>query len=184
MSKRIKSLLLSGLLPGIAFAGLAACEPMPTKLQDTYWQRIETHSALYLTGPKAQQQLEQNIAACVREVDELIRLQALRETTPPETNQEYRDALEKSGDLAAFDTPRHHKDLMVDHSDYYDFESCMRAKGWERVKAVRYQAATKAQQNHENTQELRKYGIEGKDAYIRSKKQAQDDKGDFNTLND
>lgn len=179
MSKRIRNLLL----PGIAIFGLVACQPMVAKTPDAYWQRIETHSALYLTGPKAQQQLEQNISTCVREVDELIRLQALRETTPPATHQPYHDALRKSGDLAGFETPKHHRNLLVDHTDYHDFESCMRSKGWERVKAVRYQADAKAKQTYKDTQNLRKYGVTGEAANFRRKEMARDGKGAYDNLN-
>ena len=66
---------------------LAACVPQRPVAQ-AYWQRIEDRSAMWMTGPKAQQELDQNIASCVREVDELVRLDALRETTPPYTHSE------------------------------------------------------------------------------------------------
>lgn len=161
MKFQMKSILLLGL--GIGLLGACTYQRAP---QTAYWQRIDTHSALYLTGPKAQQQLEQEIATCVREVDELVRLRALRETTPPNTHHPYHDALSRSGDLAAFETPKHIRNLHVDHSDYYDFESCMRSKGWERVKAVRYQADARAQQNYKDTQDIRTYGTTGRAAEL------------------
>ena len=176
MSKFLSTILLSGLA-----LSLVACTPKPQPTQDAYWQRIETHSALYLTGVKAQQQLDENISACVREVDELIRLKAIRETTPPDTHYEYHDALRESGDLAAFETPEHHKNLHVDHSEYYDFESCMRNQGWERVRAVRYQAAKQSRENYKDTQDIREYGVMGYAADLkRDAKRTATQSSDFN----
>lgn len=150
---------------GILSAGLlASCQYPQKPISTAYWQRIETHSALYLTGPKMQQTLDQDIATCVREVDELVRLRALRETTPPNTHHEYHHALEESGDLAVFETPEYKGDLHVDHSDYYDFESCMRSKGWERIRALRYGPGAQAHQNYVDTQDLRQYGTTGRAA--------------------
>lgn len=178
MSKYLNKFILSSFTLII----VAACTPRPEPAAQAYWQRVETHSALYLTGPKAQQQLEQNIATCVREIDELVRLQAIRETTPPDTHVEYHDALRESGDLAAFDTPKHHKDLHVDHSDYYDFESCMRHGGWERVRAVRYHARARAHQNYQDTQDIRKFGVKGHAADL--KRESKHQEQNFNTLNE
>tara|TARA_B100001971_G_C18220548_1_gene556844 strand:+ start:951 stop:1487 length:537 start_codon:yes stop_codon:yes gene_type:complete len=162
----------------------AGCTPKPKPTQDAYWQRIEAHSALYMTGPKAQQQLEQTIAGCVREVDELVRLKAIRETTPPDTHYEYHSALNESGDLAAFETPKHHKDIHVDHSEYYDFESCMRSEGWERVRAVRYQVDKKAQQNYKDVQDIRKFGVKGHAAEVKRMKIEAETKVDYQNVND
>lgn len=119
--------------------------------EEHYWQRIETHSAMYLTGIKAQQQLEQDISGCVREVDELIKLGAVREATPP--------AMEGDGyvpkEVAHWDTPTHGGALRIDHTDYHDFESCMRSEGWERVKFVPYDVSKDAQLNKRQTQRFR-----------------------------
>ena len=151
-------------ITGLSLSALAACQYPQTPEATAYWQRVETHSALYLTGPKVQQQLEQDIATCTNEVRELVRLRALRETTPPNTHHPYHKALEESGDLAAFETPEHQRDLHVDHSDYYDFESCMRSKGWERVRSIRYAPGAAAHRNYDDTQDLRKYGATGRAA--------------------
>ena len=167
----------------ILTTSLGACAPVGVT-PDAYWQRIDAESALYLTGPKAQQQLEENIATCVREVDELIRLKALRETTPPDTHERYRDALNKSGDLAGFETPEYHRNLKVDHSEYYDFESCMRAKGWERVKAVRYQHDAHARKTLQDTRDLRKYGVTGAVADARRKQIRQKQGEPYQNLNE
>lgn len=163
---------------------LAACQYPQDPMSTAYWQRIDTHSALYLTGPKAQQQLEQNIANCAAEVEELVRLRALRETTPPNTHHEYHHALNKSGDLAAFDTPQYKGDIHVDHSDYYDFESCMRSKGWERVRALRYAPGARAHQNYQDTQDLRAYGTTGRAADLMRQKQAGQINDQFSKVND
>ena len=159
------------------------CTPQPKNLANAYWQRIETHSALYLTGPKAQQQLEQNIAGCVRVVDELVELNALRETTPPDTHSSYHKALEKSGDLDYFETPSRYKDMRVDHNDFHDFESCMRSEGWERVRFVRYQQADQAKHNYKVTQAVRKYGTTSV-REAENRMNADNNKGDFDGLSD
>ena len=135
---------------------LSACAVQP--LAQVYWQRIDSDSALYLKGPKAQQELDENIAACVHEIDELVRLDALRGTTPPDTHGEYHRALDASGDLAYYDTPTRYGDMRVSHSDFHDYESCMRSKGWERVKFVRYQDNVQAQKTYKKTQHFRATG--------------------------
>lgn len=149
---------------------MSACA-MQQPVAAAYWQRVEDTSALWMTGPKAQQELDENIASCVREVDEMVQLDALRETTPPDTHSEYHGALDASGDLAYYDTPTRLGDHMVSHTDYHDFESCMRSKGWERVRYVRYQTALKGQNIYQDTQDIRKYGVSG-DA-VKVKKQEQ-----------
>jgi hypothetical protein len=139
---------------------LAGCTPFPP-LGQAYWQRVEDNSALYMTGPRAQQQLDDDIASCVREVDELVELDALRETLPPDTHSEYHDALEASGDLAYYDTPTRHGDKKVAHSDFHDYESCMRTKGWERVRFVRYKTAAQSNKVYTETRNFRRTGLMG-----------------------
>ncbi|TVQ82340.1 MAG: hypothetical protein EA357_09830 [Micavibrio sp.] len=155
MLKRIGTMATIGVLAVIFVAG---CTPKPRDMADAYWQRVEAHSALYMTGPKAQQRLDQDISRCVREIDELVELDALRETTPPDTRSAYHRALKKSGDLDYLETPARYKDARIDHSDFHDFESCMRHKGWERVRYVRYHHADRAHHNHKVTQAVRQYG--------------------------
>ena len=148
----------------LALAGgllaLSACS-MQTPVAQAYWQRVEDNSALWMTGPKAQQQLDQDLAGCVREVDELVELGALRETTPPDTHSEYLRALRASGDLDYYDTPTRLGSHKISHTDFHDFESCMRVRGWERVRFVRYDAARQAHKTHKKTQELRIWGVSG-----------------------
>jgi hypothetical protein len=154
---------------GVALVALAGCGA--ANLADrAYWQRVEDSSALWMTGPKAQQELEQNIASCVREIDEMVNLGALRETTPPDTHSEYRKPLDASGDLAHFDTPTRLGSHKVSHTDYHDFEGCMRFKGWERVQYVRYQTSTKAAQTYQDTKDIRQWGVYGEMA--RQKREA------------
>ena len=141
---------------------LAGCGVYPRG--QAYWQRVEDSSALYMTGPKAQQRLEENLASCVREVDELVELDALREATPPDTNSDYRRALKASGDLDYYDTPTRLGEKKVAHTDYHDFEGCMRVKGWERVTVVRYQADRKSQQNYQKVKDYRETGTFGAEA--------------------
>lgn len=153
-----------------AVLGLSACA-WQAPVGQAYWQRVEDNSALWMTGPKAQQELDQNIAGCVREVDELVELDALRETTPPDTHSEYHRALDASGDLAYYDTPTRYGEHMVSHTDYHDFESCMRSKGWERVKFVRYQTALRSGNTYKATQEIRKWGVSGDAAKLKQQEQ-------------
>jgi len=144
------------ILPLVLIA--AACAPLPPVGQ-AYWQRVEDSSALYMTGYKAQQTLDDDIAKCSHEVKELVELDALRRTLPPDTHSDYHVALNKSGDLAYYDTPGAVGNKNVDHADYHDFESCMRTAGWERVKFVRYQTADGAKKNYRRSQQYRTTGL-------------------------
>lgn len=180
MLKRIGTMTSICVLAGTLLT--TACTPKPQNLADAYWQRIESHSALYLTGPKAQQQLEQNIAGCVRVIDELVELDALRETTPPDTHSAYHKALNKSGDLDYFETPARYKDMRVAHTDFHDFESCMRHEGWERVRYVRYQQSDKAKHTYKVTQSIRKYGTANVNE-AEDRMYEETNKGDFTQFN-
>jgi len=150
---------------------MAACSPLPP-LGQAYWQRVEDNSALYMTGPKAQQTLDENIATCVREVDELVELDALREVLPPDTHSDYHKALRASGDLDYYDTPTRYGEKKVAHTDFHDFDGCMRTKGWERVRYVRYQTAAKAGKTYVETQQYRKTGLTGQAAEAKLQQEA------------
>lgn len=164
-----------------AFITASACVPLA---QLAYWQRVEDNSALYMTGPKAQQQLEENIAGCVREIDELVQLDAVRRVTPPDTHSEYHRALDASGDLSYYDSPSHLGQKKVAHSDYHDFEGCMRSKGWERVKYVRYQTSEKAHQTYTETKQYRDTGKIGNAPAVVAKPQAiEKSKRDYAEVN-
>ena len=161
---------------------IAACSPLPP-LGQAYWQRVEDNSALYMTGPKAQQKLDDDIATCVREVDELVQLDATRETMPPDTHSDYHNALNASGDLAYYDSPTRYGEKKVDHTDFHDFESCMRFKGWERVRYLRYQTKSTAEKTYVDTQEYRKTGLMGPAAEAAEKAAADAQKSDYSNLN-
>lgn len=160
---------------------LSACVQPP--VGQAYWQRVEDNSALWLTGPKAQQTLDENIAGCVREVDELVELGALRETTPPDTHSEYHRALNASGDLDYYDTPTRHGNHRVSHTNFHDFETCMRSKGWERVRYVRYQSAAQARETYTNTQQIRRWGLSGDAAIKKQQEEVDGIKDDFSQVN-
>jgi hypothetical protein len=165
-----------------SMVAMAACSPLPP-LGQAYWQRVEDNSALYMTGPKAQQKLDDDIATCVREVDELVELDALRETLPPDTHSEYHHALKASGDLAYYDTPTRYGDKKVAHSDFHDYESCMRHQGWERVKFVRYQTAAKSNKVYTETQQYRKTGLMGEAAEAKQQQAIAQTNADYGGVN-
>lgn len=161
---------------------LAACSPLPP-LAQAYWQRVEDNSALYMTGPKAQQRLDDDIALCVHEVDELVEIDALRETLPPDTHSEYHKALNSSGDLAYYDTPTRYGNKKVAHSDFHDYESCMRSRGWERVKFVRYQTMAKSNKTYTETRQYRKTGLMGDAAVAKEQAAIEATKDDYRGVN-
>lgn len=177
MTSKIKSLVAAS-----ALIVVSACTWTPPVGQ-AYWQRVEENSALWMTGPKAQQELDQNIASCVRQVDELVELGALRETTPPDTHSEYHRALKASGNLSHYDTPTRYGDHMVSHTDFHDFESCMRESGWERVNFVRYQSAQKSKETYVSTQQMRTWGVTGDAAVKKQQESVAGIKGDFSKVN-
>ena len=176
-----------GILAALSsIAVLSACIVPPTG--QAYWQRVEDHSAMYMTGPKAQQTLDEDLAGCVREVDELVELGALRAATPPDTHTEYLHALEASGDLDWYDTPTRHGVKNVSHTEYQDFEGCMRYRGWERVRFVRYQTALKSQQTYSIANKIRWWGgLPGRDsapiAETPQEQMAKKDDADFGSVN-
>lgn len=175
MTSRLKVFVAAG-----ALLSLSACVIPPQG--QAYWQRVEDSSALYMTGPKAQQVLDENIATCVREVDELVELGALRETTPPDTHSEYHRALKASGALDYYDTPTRYGEKIVSHTNFHDFETCMRSKGWERVNYVRYQSARQSQETYTHTQQIRRWGVSG-DAAVKKQMEETGVKDDYSAVN-
>ena len=150
-----------------------------------YWQRVHSSSALYLRGPKAQQMLNRHIAQCVTELRELERLGAVRNAIP-----HYAEGYVLSKDeaeIAGYDTPERDKELFAEHSDYIDFEGCMMAKGWERIKYVPYDVAAEASDNYKMTHtQYREQTRENKyTKYNRSNKRGSaKPRGDYDHLND
>ena len=105
-----------------------------------YWQRIDSAKGLYLRGPKAQQHLEQDLSTCVHTIVELAKLSGVREEIPdffnPVSDVEQANVSEQLKALPRWDQPEYIQDLRVDHTNYHDFEGCMRYKGWRRVQYV------------------------------------------------
>lgn len=132
-----------------ALAITAACQATPKLEEAQYWQRSNATSALYLRGPKAQQSLHVDIAACVNELSELERVGALREAVPADTrNRRVPDPSTATGRLARWESPKRDGYLRNEHLPYHDFETCMGAKGWERVEALPYSQADIARQDY------------------------------------
>ncbi len=98
-----------------------------------YWQRIDTNSAIYLHGPKAQQTLEEDMASCVAQVQELIRLNAVRKSLPEDKDGNNPYKIPDSDKDAYWNVPSRYGHKYVDHKDFHDFDSCMKFKGWQRV---------------------------------------------------
>ncbi len=122
-----------------------------------YWQKTDTASALYLTGPKAQQMLEQDISECVHEIVELAKLSNIREGNLSKLNKINRaDHVEMAKGTPPIPMTREHeylRDVRVDHTDYHDFEGCMDDKGWMRVKYVHPETEHRAKENYSKTVE-------------------------------
>lgn len=106
-----------------------------------YWQRLEAQSALYLRGPKAQEQLHRDIANCVVEVREITHLNKLRHITPSHNRT-------LSG---IWDSPERHGPMYAEHKDFNNFETCMHTNGWERVAFVPYDVQDNAHKVYVDT---------------------------------
>lgn len=128
---------------------LSACtgpvNPEEVRQHGAYWQRTDGVSAMYLRGPKAQHQLNQDIASCVAETRELMRLGSIREASPP-------DDLARTGVMRTnYDTPHYDGPLHTEYLEFHDFESCMVYKGWERIDYVAPIRAERAANNFSET---------------------------------
>jgi hypothetical protein len=142
-----KTLLLAALIS--AAAVLPACSSTH-KLEDPqYWGRKNASSALHLRGPKAQQTLHVDISTCISELSELERLGALREAIPADTRNGYvPNPKTPDGKMAKWDSPKRDGYLLSEHLPYTDFETCMDAKGWERIESLPYSQADIARSNY------------------------------------
>lgn len=125
-------------LTALSALTLAACSTEPRWRDAQFWQRVDSTSALYLQGPKAQQTLHQNISTCVSDVNELQRLGSIKEAVPADL--EAPDQKE----MATWDTPQKDGYRYAEHLDYTDFETCMHAHGWERVEHLPYDVSHRA----------------------------------------
>ncbi len=107
-----------------------------------YWQRSDAISAQYLVGPKAQYQLHTDIAACVVEVRELVRLGSIRKAMPPK-NIGMDDNLKGGWNSVTRNGP-----LYAENQPFQDFDGCMNYKGWERANFVKPIVADNAADNY------------------------------------
>lgn len=119
--------------------GATACSHGPTFRDAQYWQRADATSAIYQQGPKAQQGLHQDISRCTAEINELHRLGSLKQAVPA-------DETDKTG-LKNWETPKRDGYMHTELLEYTDFETCMHAKGWERVEHLPYDVADRARDN-------------------------------------
>lgn len=168
MTKRF--LVLTSLLIGFSSPSFAGVND-DIEDRGQYWQRVSASSQLYVQGPKAQQLLNRNIAHCVVELRELERLGAVRDAIPEYVDGIVLDDVEAR--LAGWDSPERDKELFAEHSDYIDFEGCMRAKGWERVKYVPFEVAERSQENYKRTHT--KYRKDSKKLKLKSDRTGQYD---------
>lgn len=151
-SHQLTLLALCGSTLALSACGTPYKKPMDLE-EAQYWQRKNSSSALYLQGPKAQQMLHQNIASCTSEIKELQNLGEIRRALPPNYNsgntiEENRTASQKK--LDEWDTPARDGYLYAEHGEFYDFETCMISKGWERVDFLPHSAIDKANQEYLN----------------------------------
>lgn len=130
---------------GTASVAKISAKEKAVRFNSDYWQRADSVSAQYLTGPKAQHQLNMDIAACVAEVKELVRLGSIRKAEPP------RDIAMDPNLRAGWNSPTRDGPLYTEYTDFQDFEGCMKSKGWERVDFVRPVTAQRASRNYVTT---------------------------------
>lgn len=139
----------SPLILGLSAAlTLGACALSPEANFETaqYWQRANVSESAYMYGPKAQQMLNRDISRCVVELRELERLGSVRNAIPTDTNGRVLDPDQRA--LRRQDTPERDNHLFMEQSDYHDFEGCMLATGWERVKSLPYDRVEVAHENY------------------------------------
>lgn len=147
---------------------VAACtpgQPINTNNSDSdYWQRSDAVESLYLNGPKAQHQLNKDIASCVAEVKELTRLGSIREARPPQAIAANR-AMRQGWNSVTRDGP-----LYTEHTDFQDFEGCMTYKGWDRTHYVSQTQVNRSKRVYNetirgNNTNVDFGGIQGRDNY-------------------
>lgn len=120
-----------------------------------YWQKTDPNTAIYLTGVKAQQTLEQDISECVHLIIELTKLGDTRGQVPsyvqPIGNYDQKQATDEMSRLPLWDVPEYIKDLRVDHSEFHDFDGCMAWKGWDRVRYVGPSSEMRSKEVYDDT---------------------------------
>lgn len=154
---------MSLVLTGVALVSLAACSSTPTESElmrsADYWQRTSTSEAIFQRGPKAQQMLNRDIARCVTELREVERLGFLRTNLPGDNTAGGvpPDPSTPRGALAQWETPERDGYLYAEHSDYHDFETCMMAKGWERIEHMPYDIGIESRRDYIDAINAQKY---------------------------
>lgn len=136
----------------MSVALLAGCAESTARQSDKsirstadYWQRADDVSALYMTGPKAQHLLNADLASCVSETRELVRLGSIRNAEPPKT-------LGMDPSLrAGWNSPTRDGPLYTEYTPFQDFDGCMKTRGWARVDYVRPAVAQAATVNYTET---------------------------------
>ncbi len=153
----------------VSALSLTACSSERKLESAQYWQRSNATSALYLEGPKAQQGLHQDIATCTNEINELVRLGAVRRALPADTvGGQVPDPSTPEGRMAGWESPQRDGYLRAEHSDYHDFETCMTSKGWERVEYLPYTTADRARKEYlENMNKGKKRAVKDRE-YVTS----------------
>lgn len=125
------------LFVGLSVLALSACS---NNKEYHYWQKADPENALYMTGVKAQQMLEQDIGFCVHQIIEMSKLADVRGKVPPSFSEtgsyDQKQAKDELSHLPYWDVPEYIRNIRVDHTDFHDFDGCMAWKGWERVKYV------------------------------------------------
>lgn len=101
-----------------------------------YWQRSNTSQSIYMHGPKAQQILHRDIQNCVFELKELERLHELDNPIPTTFDGYIKEADPET--LYRIQGREGGVALLSGSNDYSNFDGCMYAKGWERIKNLPY----------------------------------------------
>lgn len=124
----------------------SACSNTPHFHNSQYWQHKNVSESIYMTGPKAQQMLNRDIARCVSEIRELENMGVLKDAIPTD----YHGRVLDPDKLALYnqDSPERNGKLFAEHSDFHDFQGCMNNKGWERIKYVPYDTSAAAIQSY------------------------------------
>jgi hypothetical protein len=88
-------------------------------------------------------------------VIELTKLADVREEVPPTYqalgSYDQKQATEEMNSLPHWDVPEYIRNLRVDHTDFHDFDGCMKYKGWNRVKYVAPDTERRAHNVYDST---------------------------------
>lgn len=130
------------ILPLLVLLAITACSGKPRFKDSQYWRHKNVAESIYTTGPKAQQMLQRDIARCVTEIRALERQGLLKDAIPTDYNGRVLDPDQLA--LYDYDSPERDGKLLMEHTEYQDFQGCMNNKGWERIKHVPYKVSANA----------------------------------------